>query len=242
MAKTIDPFTAENAETAESSAFSASSAVKNHKKISLTIDGKTIMAEKGARLLWVALDREIYIPNLCLLRDMKMPPAACRLCWVEVAGKPEPVPACTEEVYEGMAVRTATPRVLRLRRTAAELLIASHPANCPDCGKNRNCQLQAIATDLKLKLKPNRLRPGVHAFPLDRSHPALLFDPNKCLLCGRCVWVCKERTGLGILQFTHRGFETRISTFMNKPFAETRCTGCLECVRVCPVGALLAKE
>ncbi len=216
--------------------------MNNYKKISLTIDGKTILAEKGARLLWVALDRGIYIPNLCLLREMKMPPAACRLCWVEVAGKPEPVPACTEEVYEGMAVQTTSPRLLRLRRAAAELLIASHPANCSDCGKNRSCQLQTIARDLKLKLKPDRLRPGVHAFPLDHSHPALDFDPNKCLLCGRCVWVCRERAGMGILQFTQRGFETRISTFMNKPFAETRCTGCLECVRVCPVGALIAKE
>jgi len=216
--------------------------VKNKKTISFTIDGKTLTAEEGTRLLWVALDNGIYIPNLCMLRDMKNPSAACRLCIVQVDEKPEPVTACTEEVYEGMAVRTATPRVLRLRRTAAELLIASHPTNCPVCGKHRNCQLQSLAGYLKLKLKPHRLRPLVHDFPVDYSHPALLFDPNKCLLCGRCVWVCRERTGLGLLQFTYRGFETRISTFMNKPLAETRCTGCLECARVCPVGALLPKK
>jgi formate dehydrogenase major subunit/NADH-quinone oxidoreductase subunit G len=213
----------------------------NHKKISLTIDGKTIMAEEGARLLWVALDNGFYIPNLCMLKDMSVPPAACRLCIVEVEGKPEPVTACTEGVYEGMTVRTVTPMVLRLRRTAAELLIASHPTNCPACGKNRSCQLQSLARNLKLKLKPDRLRPLVQDMPVDSSHPALLFDPNKCLLCGRCVWVCKERTGLGILQFTHRGFETRISTFMNQPLAETRCSSCLECARVCPVGAIVAK-
>jgi bidirectional [NiFe] hydrogenase diaphorase subunit len=211
-------------------------------KLTITIDGKSITAEKGSRLLWVALDNGIYIPNLCLLKDMEIPPAACRLCIVEIEGKPGPVTACTEEIYEGMMVRTATPLVQRLRRRAAELLIASHPANCPACGKNRSCQLQSLARSLKLKLKPDRLRPLVHDLPIDHSHPALLFDPNKCLLCGRCVWVCKERTGLGILQFTHRGFETRVSTFMNKPLAETRCTGCLECVQVCPVGALLVKE
>ena len=216
-----------------------SSAVKDKRKLTFTIDGKMITAEEGARLLWVALDNGIYIPNLCLLKDMESPPAACRLCIVEVEGKPGPVTACTEEVYEGMTVRTATPMVQRLRRRAAELFIASHPANCPACGKNRSCQLQSLARSLKLKLKPDRLRPLVHDLPIDRSHPALLFDPNKCLLCGRCVWVCKERTGLGILQFTHRGFETRVSTFMNKPLAETRCTGCLECAKVCPVGALL---
>lgn len=211
-------------------------------KVTITIDGKSIRAEKGSRLLWAALDNCIYIPNLCLLKDMEIPPAACRLCIVEVEGKPGPVTACTEEVYAGMTVRTATPLVQRLRRRAAELLIASHPANCPACGKNRSCQLQSLARSLKLKLKPDRLRPLVHVLPIDRSHPALLIDPNKCLLCGRCVWVCKERTGLGILQFTHRGFETRVSTFMNKPLAETRCTGCLECAKVCPVGALLPKE
>lgn len=215
--------------------------MKDHKTISVTIDGKKILAEEGARLLWVALDNGIYIPNLCILREMKIPPAACRLCFVEVEGKPEPVAACTEEVYEGMAVSTATPKVLRLRRIAAELLIASHPTNCPDCGKNRSCELQKIARHLKLKLKPQRLRPLFHDFPIDYSHPTLLFDPNKCLLCGRCVWVCKERPGLGILQFAHRGFETRVSTFTEKPLSETRCNGCLECVRVCPVGALLAK-
>lgn len=218
-----------------------SSAVKDKRKLTITIDGKIIKAEEGARLLWVALDNGIYIPNLCLLKNMEIPPAACRLCIVEIEGKPGPVTACTEEVYEGMKVRTATPMVQRLRRSAAELLIASHPANCPRCGKNRSCQLQSLARSLKLKLKPDRLRPLVHERPIDRSHPALLFDPNKCLLCGRCVWVCKDRTGLGILQFTHRGFETRVSTFMNKPLAETRCTGCLECAKVCPVGALLPK-
>jgi len=209
--------------------------------VSLTIDGKTIKARKGERLLWVALDNGIYIPNLCTLRDMKTPSASCRLCFVEVGGKPEPVTACTEEVYGGMVVTTVTPRVTRLRRMAAELLIASHPTDCRNCGKNRSCELQALAGFLKLKLKPSRLRALVHALPIDRSHPALFFDPNKCLLCGRCVWVCKERTGLGILQFTHRGFETRISTFTDRPLAETRCNGCLECARVCPVGALLAK-
>ena len=214
----------------------------NKRTISLNIDGKMITSEEGARLLWVALDNGIYIPNLCMLNEMEHPPAACRLCLVEVDGKPEPVTACTEEVYEGMTVRTATQTVLRLRRRAVELLIASHPTDCPSCGKNRSCQLQSLAKSLKLKVKPDRLRPLLHEFPIDCSHPALLFDPNKCLLCGRCVWVCRERTGLGILQFTHRGFETRVSTFMNKPLAETRCTGCLECVRVCPVGALLARE
>jgi formate dehydrogenase major subunit/NADH-quinone oxidoreductase subunit G len=130
---------------------------------------------------------------------------------------------------------------MRLRRSAAELLIASHQTDCPHCTKNRRCELQRIAHHLKLKLRPNGLRSLLHDFPVDESHPALSFDPNKCLLCGRCVWVCKKKVGCGIFQFSRRGFNTRLSTFSDSPLAETSCTGCLECVRVCPVGALAAK-
>lgn len=209
--------------------------------IFITIDGKPITAQKGAKLLWVALDNGIDIPNLCAMKDQKIPSASCRLCFVEVKGKPEPVTACTEKIFEGMVVETKTPKVQHLRRLAVELLIASHPADCPNCQKNRDCELQKLASQLKLKLKPNRLRSLVHDFPVDHSHPALLFDSNKCLLCGRCVFVCKERVGWGILQYTHRGFETRISTFNDRPLVETRCPGCLECAKVCPVGALVAK-
>lgn len=216
--------------------------MKNDQMISLTIDGKSILAKEGERLLWVALDHGIYIPNLCALPDIEPLPASCRLCSVEVKGKIGPVMACTEGVYEGMEVYTDTPKVSRLRKSAADLLIASHPTDCPNCGKNRRCDLQKIAHALKLKLRPRRLRALVHDFPVDRSHPRLLFDPNKCLLCGRCLWVCKERCGVGVFHFTHRGFGTRVSTFLNVPLSETPCTGCLECVKVCPVGALLEKK
>lgn len=216
--------------------------MKNLNQVSITIDGKQIGAARGQKLLWAALDNGIYIPNLCFLREREIPDASCRLCFVEVKGKKDPVMACVERVYEGMEVQTGTPRVLRLRKRAAELLIASHPADCPRCAKNRRCELQKIAGHLKLKLRPYRLRPLVHDFPLDRSHPALTFDPNKCLLCGRCVWVCKEKSKNGVFQFTRRGFATRISTFMDVPLSETSCKGCLECVRVCPVGALMEKD
>ena len=213
-----------------------------NKKISITIDGKRIEAQEGEKLLWVALDHGIYIPNLCALREREAPAASCRLCFVEVKGKPGPVMACAEMALEGMEVETSTPEVSRLRKSAAELIIASHPADCPGCGKNRNCELQRIARHLRLKLRPRRLRSLVYDLPADTSHPALFFDPNKCLLCGRCVWVCRERSKCGVLHFTRRGFETRVSTFMDVPLSETPCTGCLECVRACPVGALAEKK
>ena len=214
---------------------------KQGRIISLTIDGKTFEAPEGQKLLWVALEHGIYIPHLCAIQERETPEASCRLCFAEVKGKPGPVMACAEGVFEGMEVETETPRVLRLRRRAAELLIASHPADCPRCGKNRRCELQRIAQKLKLKLKPRRLRFLPRPLPADSSHPALLLDPGKCLLCGRCVWVCRERVKCGVLHFTHRGFDTRISTFLGVPLSQTRCTGCLACVRACPVGALVEK-
>jgi bidirectional [NiFe] hydrogenase diaphorase subunit len=105
--------------------------------VNLTIDGNPITAPEGEKILWAALDNGIYIPHLCALRWAEEPFAGCRLCFVEVEGRSQPVTACTEPVAEGLVVHTDTPEVKRLRRTAAELLIA---AECPDCGacaKNR---------------------------------------------------------------------------------------------------------
>lgn len=208
------------------------------KIVSLTIDGKKVTAQPGEKLLWVALRHGIYIPNLCALKDKNSPAASCRLCFVEIEGKKNPSPSCTEEVHEGMIVKTNTPQVLRLQRQAVNLLLAAHQIDCPRCGKNRDCELQRIVHHLKMKLRPAKLRLLPSNFPIDASHPALIFNPNKCVLCGRCVWACRQQ-GLGILQFAHRGFATRISTFLDLPLAQTACTGCLACVRVCPVGALL---
>ena len=100
------------------------------KTVSLTINGQKITAAKGAKLLWVALDNGIYIPNLCAIKDKPEPNAACRLCFVEVEGDRDPVPACNQEVTEGMVVNTRGEKALRLARTGFELLMASHPVDC----------------------------------------------------------------------------------------------------------------
>jgi bidirectional [NiFe] hydrogenase diaphorase subunit len=100
------------------------------KNISLTIDGKKIRAHAGETILWAALDNGIYIPNLCAIQERIHPSASCRLCFVEVGGENEPVMACTEPVKEGMVVNTHGKNALRLARTSAELLIASHPIDC----------------------------------------------------------------------------------------------------------------
>jgi len=212
------------------------------KTISLTIDGRKITAPEGEKLLWAALDNDIYIPNLCALRDKPEPAASCRLCFVEVDGHSQPVTACTEPVREGMVVNTKGPKALRLARTGFELLLATHPVDCAHCASNLSCELQKIAAHLHIKLKTKRFKKLERKLPIDSSSPVFIYDPNKCVLCGRCVWICRERLGIGVLGFAHRGFERVVTTFGDEPIAESQCQECGECVSACPTGALVFKD
>jgi len=211
------------------------------KTISLTIDGKKITAHEGENLLWVALDNGIYIPNLCALRDKAEPSAACRLCFVEVDGYSQPVTACTETITEGMVVNTKGAKALRLARTIFELLMASHPVDCAYCPANRSCELQMIARHLGAKLKSKRFRKLLRELPIDDSNPQFIYDPNKCVLCGRCIWVCRK-LGIGVFGFAHRGFQRVVTTFADEPIGELRCQECRDCIIVCPTGALVLKD
>jgi len=210
--------------------------------ISLKIDGKQITAREGDNLLRVALDNGIYIANLCALHDNPEPTAACRLCFIEVSGKAQPVTACTETVTEGMEVNTRGIGALRLARHGFELLMASHTLDCAHCSKSGSCELQRIAHHLGVKLKSKRLRELRRNLPVDDSHPQIRYDPNKCVLCGRCVRVCRARLGMRALGFAYRGFERMVTTFEDEPLATIKCDRCTECIEVCPTGALLLKK
>jgi bidirectional [NiFe] hydrogenase diaphorase subunit len=216
--------------------------VQKVKEVSLTIDGKEIKAHQGEKLLWAALENGIYIPNLCAIRERTQPSASCRLCFVEAEGENEPIVACTEPVREGMVVNTRGKNALRLARTAAELILASHPVDCGHCLKNHSCELQKIAKHLGIKLKTKRFRKLERNLPIDESSPLFTYDPNKCVLCGKCVWVCQEKLGIGTIGFTRRGFKRLVSTFQEKPLGESECSECAECVKVCPVGSLTFKN
>jgi len=211
------------------------------KTVSLTINSKPLTAVKGEKILWVALDNGIYIPNLCAIKDKLHPFAACRLCFVEVEGKAHPVCACTEEVAEGMVVNTRGDRALELARTGFELIIASHPVDCAHCSSNGSCELQKIAKHLGVKLKTNRFRKIMQGLPVDNSNPVLTYDPNRCVLCGRCVWVCNERLNKGVLGFVNRGFQRVVNTCIDENIVKSKCKDCGECVRVCPTGALTSR-
>ena len=207
------------------------------KPINLAIDDKKVQAKPGEKVLFAALDAGIYIPNLCALRGVR-PHTGCRLCFVEIDGRPRPVIACTEEVAEGMVVRTDTKNIRRLQRTALELLLASHPIVCKSCPANGNCELQKIASFLHIKLKQKRFRTKHRELPIDDSHPDITLDPNLCILCGKCIWACNEERKIGALNYAFRGDRTIISAFGGDLLADTRCDGCGLCAEVCPVGAI----
>jgi predicted molibdopterin-dependent oxidoreductase YjgC len=209
-------------------------------KVNLTIDGTPIQAKKGEKLLFAALDAGIYIPNLCAIRDVA-PHAGCRLCLVEIEGWPDPTTACTEEVVEGMIVRTDTPHIRRLQRTAFELLIASHTVNCKNCPKHSKCEMHHIAAFLKTSLKTRRLRKKERHYLIDDSHNEIILDRNKCVLCGKCVWACVEKRGIGAINYSFRSDRTIIDTFCGDRLADTACDGCGLCADLCPVGSISRK-
>lgn len=212
------------------------------KNVSLTINGKNITAPEGEKLLWVALDNGIYILNLCAIHDAAAPFASCRLCFVEIDGYNQPVTACTTAVKDGMVVNTNGPKALKLVHAGFELLMASHPVDCGHCAINRACELQKIAIHLKVKLDARRLRKQVKTLPLDESNPLFIHNPNKCVLCGRCAWVCQERVKQSVIGFAHRGFDRTVTTFADGPIDDPRCQECGgQCVPVCPAGALVFK-
>ena len=207
--------------------------------IKLSIDGRQVKVEPGTKILKAALDAGIFIPNLCYLPGADLPFAGCRLCYVEVEGKGL-VTACTQPVKNGMVVHTKTPEVNRLRRTAFKLLIAYHDLDCRSCWKNKNCELQRLAAILKVKLKkPEDFRRlPTELLPLDKTNPFIVHDPNRCIICGKCVWVCNERHGNGLIDFAYRGYETRVKMSSNISLIKERCPLCGECVEICPTGAL----
>ena len=210
--------------------------------VSLTIDGKEIKAKEGEKVLWAALRNGIYIPHLCAIPESPLPFGGCRLCFVEIEGRGAPVNSCTEPVREGMVVQTKTEKVLRLVRTAFELILSTHPLNCKDCPANKRCALQDIARQMGFKLKSKRFRKITRQLPIDDSQSQFTLNPNLCVFCGQCVYVCNEVVKVGAINFNFRGLNAQVGTFGGEPLAESGCTSCLKCVEVCPVGAFSLKE
>lgn len=207
--------------------------------IELTIDDKQVKAEPGTKILKAAMDAGIYIPNLCYIPEADLPFGGCRLCYVEVEGRGL-VTSCTQPAESGMVVHTKTPEVERIRRTAYKLLIAYHHLDCRSCWKNKKCELQMLASKVKVKLKTPADFRGLPTdlLPVDTNNPYIIYDPNQCILCGKCVWVCNNKNGKSIIDFAYRGYETRLALSSDTTLIQEMCPSCGECVIICPTAAL----
>ena len=206
----------------------------------LTINGRQVEAREGETVLQAARRAGIDIPHLCSLDWAPSPSASCRLCVVEVEGSPRLQTSCTLQAREGMVVRTHTPRVTKARRTILELLVANHPQDCLSCRRGGDCELARLAADLGVRER--RYVGAVRHHPVDISSPALWRDPDKCVLCGRCVTVCHAVQGVGAIDFAGRGFRTRVAPGFSEGLNLSDCVFCGQCARVCPTGAIVERD
>ncbi|MBI4330401.1 MAG: molybdopterin-dependent oxidoreductase, partial [Chloroflexi bacterium] len=207
--------------------------------ITLQIDGKEVKTAPGATVLKAAQDAGIYIPTLCHDKDLE-PYGGCRLCVVEIDGVRGQPTSCTTPAANGMVVRTSTPAVEKIRRTATELIMSDHPADCLICVKNQKCDLQKAAA--YFGIDQYRYKRTSRAVAQDTSNPFFDRNLNKCILCARCSRVCNEVRGVGAIDVAFRGFSSVIAAYGNKPIIESTCISCGACVAQCPVGALYLKD
>ncbi|GAB4354096.1 MAG: formate dehydrogenase subunit alpha [Candidatus Abyssubacteria bacterium] len=212
------------------------------KHITVSIDGCPVTVPKGSTVLDAIKKAGRYVPTLCHDPDLK-PYGACRLCIVQIDGVRGLPTSCTIPAQEGMVVHTETEEIRRIRKTIVELAIANHPYDCLLCEKNQDCALLEVARYVGVDKKSvERMRKGVLDKAVDTSNPAFNFDPNKCILCGKCVRVCHELTGVGAIDFAFRGKDTVVATFGARPLALSQCQNCGECLEHCPTGALSLKS
>jgi bidirectional [NiFe] hydrogenase diaphorase subunit len=212
----------------------------NETMVKFLVDNNIIEAEDRANLLQTCLKNDIYIPNLCYLNHAQHPFAACRLCFVEINGKP--VTACTQKVTEGLQVQTNTSLVRELQKTAFRLLLSVHEIKCKECPANKQCDLQRIAKFLKIGLKSKGLEIRLKDPGLDSGHPYLFVDQNRCVLCGKCIQVCLKKHGHSYLTFAKRGFDTVISAYIEPDEIPLNFSGCTACIDICPVMAISLKK
>ena len=207
-------------------------------EVQLSIDGREVRIEEGATVFQAAKRAGIKIPHLCYREDLS-PTTGCRLCVVEVEGARTLVASCAYPVSSKMKVRTDTKRVLDARRQVIEFLLSDHPYDCMTCEKSGTCKLEKYAYEFGIR--KHRFEGERHDYPARSVNPFFERDYNKCILCGRCVTVVHEVQYCHAVDYSKRGFNSKIAAFFDRNMQETPCVFCGNCVSVCPVGALSEK-
>lgn len=207
--------------------------------LTLTINGISVRGRKGQTVLEVCRENGIHVPTLCY--HPKMPPyGGCRLCIVEIENMRGLPPSCTTPATDAMKVTTHNDKLLRVRKTVLELLLAYGDHNCLMCEKNGECELQNMVYEHGIDAV--RFKTSFVPKPIDASGTMIVRDPNKCVLCGRCVRACLHVQVNGVIDMAGRGAEAYISTFNGVPLKDSSCAYCGECVAACPTGALSGKQ
>jgi iron-only hydrogenase group A len=210
--------------------------------VNLTINDMPVRVQAGATLLEAAETLGIRIPTLCYDKELSVT-GACRMCVVEVAGlngSTRLEPSCSYPAQEGMVVRTNTRELRDARRTIIELILANHPRTCQTCIRNGRCQLQSACREYSIDEIRYEGEQRHHA--ADTSSVAITRHPEYCILCGKCVKVCKEVQGVYALDFVRRGFSTTVLPAFDRDLAQTVCVLCGQCLLKCPVAAIRDKS
>jgi len=207
--------------------------------LNIEVNGKAVQANQGETILQVLTRQGIKVPTLCHLPGLA-PSGACRMCVVEVEGAPSLIPSCSYPAADGMKIKTNTPQILSARKAIVELLLSNHPQDCLYCIRGGDCDLQRLAKQHGIR---HRIFSGERVRrDKDTSSPSIVRDPEKCILCGKCVRVCEEVQNVSAIDFIHRGNKTVIGTAYNQGLNVSSCINCGQCVLVCPTAALSEKS
>ena len=203
--------------------------------VNLIIDGKSVSVPEGSTVLEAAKIAGVDIPTLCYLKDINEI-GACRVCVVEIKGARALQAACVYPATEGLEVYTNSPRVMKARKSTVELILSNHDRKCLTCVRNRNCELQTLANNLGID---NIRYDGENIkHDIDKLSPSIVRDNNKCVLCRRCVSVCKNVQTVSVIDAAYRGIKTRIGSAFDESLHNVPCVNCGQCINACPVGAL----
>ncbi|HHT04787.1 MAG TPA: 4Fe-4S binding protein [Hydrogenispora sp.] len=208
--------------------------------VNVTVDGQKVEVPKGSTILEAAKRVGIKIPTLCHHEDLNVN-AMCRICVVEVVGARTLQAACSQPVSDGMVIITNSPAVRQARKMNLELLLSNHPQDCLNCVRNQRCELQTLADQLGVRAQSFPAKKGSE-YPKDESTAALVRDPDKCILCRRCVEVCHDVQGVGAIGAANRGVDTQILPAGGVDLNDVACVLCGQCSLVCPVGAIYEQD